>query len=133
MRNKDWYIRVFRPLPVGWATKCGEISLTTAAQSSLHCAGMRPAEPLDQAGQGDEVVDPEGAPAGGHHHEDVGLGGIGPGHRQAVLDALGVEEEDPVVPPGLPDPDEDELAVEPRVERMRHPEGSGLTVWFGCS
>ena len=94
---------------------------------------VRPAKPLDQAGQGDEVIDPEGAPAGGHHHEDVGLGGIGPGHRQAGLDALGVEEEDPVLPPGLADPDEGELPVEPRVERMRYAKSSGITIWFVCS
>ena len=103
----------------------GRISLTLRRECRTQA--------FDQAGEGDEVVDPEGAPAGGHHHEDVGLGGIGPGHRQAVLDTLSIEEEDPVLPPGPADPDEDELPVEPWVERMGHPESSGFTIWFGCS
>ena len=88
---------------------------------------------MNEIGKSSEVVDPECGPASGHHHEDVGLGDVSPVHRQAVLDALGVEEEDPVVTPGLADPNEDELLVEPRVERVRHPERSGITIWFGCS
>src|SRR6266704_1824858 len=49
---------------------------------------------MNEIGKSSEVVEPECGPASGHHHEDVGLGDVSPVHRQAVLDALGVEEED---------------------------------------
>ena len=47
---------------------------------------------------------------------------VGPPDRQRVLDAILVEEEHPILGPGLTDREEHELAAMPRMEPMSHPD-----------
>jgi Integrase core domain len=63
---------------------------------------------------------------GSHRDERVGCGCIRPAHRQRELLAVAVEEEHPILRPRLSHrhDDEYELSPEPRVERVRHSNGS---------
>src|SRR5664279_722907 len=107
----------------------GTICLTPAAQSPLHSFGGRADASIgDQRRETDEVLDAERAAAGGHDHEDVGLGGVGPRRWQRLHRAVLVEEEGPVLTPGLAHSDEHELPPPPGMERVRHPDGSLATV-----
>ena len=82
---------------------------------------------IDQPPQFDQVGEPERRPTGGHRHERIRLGGIGPAHRQRELPSILVEEEHPILRPRLPNRQKHELAARPRMERVRHPNNSLIT------
>ena len=82
---------------------------------------------IDQPPQLDQIGEPKRAPAGRDRHERIRLGRVGPAHRQRELPALLVKEEHPVLRPGLPNRHKHKLPPQPRMERMRHPNGSLIT------
>jgi hypothetical protein len=68
----------------------------------------------------------------GDRHEHVRVAGVRPCSRQRMLRAGVIEEEDSVLAPRLAHYDKHELASTPRVERMRHPDGSLPSVGIRC-
>ena len=82
-----------------------------------------PIELREQAGQGDEIPDPEAGPPGREDEEGIRTLDVGPArwHRAHALLA-GLPEEHPVLTPRVGEPDEVELLTEQRVERVGHME-----------
>lgn len=111
----------------------GIIRLTTAAESALQFSTGRIRQPLDQNSQLDQVTHPERRAPSRHGHEHIRLRGIGPPHRHRVLPPVLVEEEHPVITPGLADTAEHEASAEQRVERVGYQNGPVLTVALGRS
>jgi hypothetical protein len=85
---------------------------------------LRIAQLGDQVRERHEVLDPERTPTGRQHHERIKVRSISPSARQRALHAGIVEERHTILSPRLTNSNERELATQPRVERMRHTDGS---------
>ena len=82
-----------------------------------------PVELVEEADQGDEILDPEAGPPAGEDEEGIRTLDVGPARWQRAHALLaGLPEEDPVLTPRVGVPDEVELLAEQRVERVGHME-----------
>jgi hypothetical protein len=60
------------------------------------------------------------------HHERIRVGGVRPSPRQRALRPLLIDEEHPVLAPGVPHRHQHQLPPQPRMERMRYPDNTLL-------
>jgi hypothetical protein len=58
---------------------------------------------VDQLPQSKQIRNPERAPASGHRDKHIQLDRISPTRRQRVLPTITIEEEHPILRPGLAD------------------------------
>ena len=92
------------------------------AESALQPLVGHRTEAVDQLGEADQILDPERAPPSSHRHKHVRRNSVGPASRQRPLAAVVLQEEHPVLAPGLTHSDEHKLPPRPRVKRVRHPD-----------
>jgi hypothetical protein len=85
---------------------------------------MRVAQLSDQVRERDKIVNSERTPTGREHHEGIKVRSISPCPRERALHPTVVEERHAILPPRLANSHERELATKPRMERMRHTDGS---------
>lgn len=106
----------------------GKIALTVTAEIALHIvAGTPTTQPVNQFDEIDQISDAQRTATARDRNEHIDITGIRPGPRQRALRPVLVEEEHAILAPRLAHRDQHELASHPRVERMRHPDGSLLT------
>ena len=91
------------------------------------------AKTSDELGERDQVRGAERTAAGGHLDERHERSGVGPPHRQRQQLTAVVDEEHPVLAPGLAELNEQELSAAPGMERMGHRDDRRFSVGKGCN
>ena len=114
---------------IGQLERHGKNALTSAAEIALHIvAGAPTTQAVDQVGEIEQIANTQRTAPARHRDEHIDVAGVRPAPRQRALRPVLVEEEHTILAPRLAHSDEHELAPHPRMERMRHPNSSLLTI-----